>query len=70
MIANMYFGPDLASEHYAKNTIEIYEAVGINFGPKQFKPPNVPQFTPIENFCVILSEICTRMARHVIIMKI
>ena len=47
---NYYFWPDLASAHYAKDTIKVMELENIAFFPKACNPPNVPQLRPIEDF--------------------
>ena len=44
------FWPDLASAHYATDTLNILEANQITFVPKKSNPPNVPQLRPIEDF--------------------
>ena len=45
-----YFWPDLASSHYAKDTLKLLEELNIPFIPKSANPPNTPQLRPIENF--------------------
>lgn len=44
------FWPDLASSHYAKDTLTELSRLGIEYIPKEQNPPNVPQLRPIENF--------------------
>lgn len=44
------FWPDLASSHYAKVTLENLNKRNIEYVPKTFNPPNVPQLRPIETF--------------------
>ncbi len=44
------FWPDLATAHYAKNTIAIFNKFGIKFFERAHNPPNVPQLRPIEKF--------------------
>lgn len=44
------FWPDLASAHYAKDTLVRLEELKIEYVPKDHNPPNVPQLRPIENF--------------------
>ena len=48
------FWPDLASSHYAKNTVALLRDRNINFVRTQDNPPNVPQLRPIEKFRGIL----------------
>ena len=50
------FWPDLASSHYAKDTIALFDEENIHFVPKKNNPPNVPQLRPIENFWGILKS--------------
>jgi transposase len=47
---DIIFWPDLASAHYARNTIETFEALNINFVKRGHNPPNIPQLRPIEKF--------------------
>lgn len=44
------FWPDLASSHYAKNTLTALDAMNVKYVPKRLNPPNVPQLRPIEDF--------------------
>lgn len=44
------FWPDLASAHYAKNSIDFKKANNINFVAKGDNPPNVSHARTIENF--------------------
>ena len=50
------FWPDLASSHYAKDTIEWLTAKNIPFVPKESNPPNIPKARPIEDFWSILAN--------------
>lgn len=50
------FWPDLASAHYAKDTLEAFTKFGIKFIDKRINPPNVPQVRPIEDFWAILKR--------------
>lgn len=50
------FWPDLASSHYAKDTLKWLTDQEIPFVPKEANPPNVPQARPIENFWGILAD--------------
>lgn len=51
------FWPDLASSHYARDTIKWLEDKKIPFVPKTANPPNVPKARPIEDFWALLSRI-------------
>ena len=50
------FWPDLASSHYAKDTLSLLRDQNINFVRKQDNPSNVPQLRPIEKFWGILKS--------------
>jgi len=50
------FWPDLASAHYAKDTVSKMDELGINYLPKSKNPPNVPQLRPIERFWANLKK--------------
>ncbi len=45
-----YFWPDLATSHYAKNTLAIFKEHNIAYIPCPANPPNCPQLCPIEDF--------------------
>jgi hypothetical protein len=45
------FWPDLASSHYAKDTLAVLQQKNIEYVPKDCNPPNVPQLRSIEKFC-------------------
>ena len=45
-----YFWPDLASSHYAKDTLKLLEELNSPFIPKSANRPNTPQLRPIQNF--------------------
>jgi transposase len=51
------FWPDLASCHYAKTTMEVFEELDINVVPRDKNPPNTPQLRPIEDFWGILKQL-------------
>lgn len=53
---NFRFWPDLATSHYAHETITLLESLEIPFVPKDKNPPNCPQIRPIEQFWAILKE--------------
>ena len=48
------FWPDLASSHYAKDTIKFMEDNDISFVAKDMNPPNVPQCRPIERYWALV----------------
>jgi hypothetical protein len=48
-IKKIVLWPDLASAHYAKDTLVRLEELKIEYVPKEDNPPNVPQIWPIEN---------------------
>jgi hypothetical protein len=43
-----FFWPNLAPAHYANDTMNAYEMLGIKVLPKDQNPPNVPQLRPTE----------------------
>jgi transposase len=47
---NYIFWPDLASSHYAKDSIAAFNKLGIKYVLKEENPPNVPQLRGIERF--------------------
>ena len=50
------FWRDLASSHYAKDTVALFRDQNIHFVPKDVNPPKVPQLRPIEKFWRILKS--------------
>jgi transposase len=46
---NYLFWPDLASSHYANETLKTFNEHNVKFVPKDMNPPNVPQLRPIED---------------------
>jgi len=50
------FWPDLASAHYARDTVALYNEKKINFVQKEMNPPNCPQLRPIEDFWGCLKQ--------------
>lgn len=50
------FWPDMATSHYARGTIEVYERYNISFIPRSENVPNVPQLRPIERFWYQLKQ--------------
>jgi hypothetical protein len=57
------FWPDLASIHYAKATLDWYEANNVDFVPKNMNPPNVPQIRPIEKYWAISKQYLRKTKR-------
>ena len=53
---NPLFWPDLASIHYAKKTMEWYEANNIDIVPIEANPPNCPHLRPVEKYWAILKQ--------------
>ena len=51
-----FFWPDLASCHYAQETTQLFDELGIKFIPRADNPPNVPHLRPIENFWAMLKR--------------
>ena len=45
-----YFGLDLASSHYSKETQAFLNQQNVPYVRKENNPPNVPQLRPIETF--------------------
>ena len=43
---NYYFWPDLASAHYAKETLQLFQRLGIKFIPRKDNPPMFPTYAP------------------------
>lgn len=53
---NYIFWPDLASSHYAKNTLEWLTSKNVKYVPKCANPPNIPKARPIEDFWSLLCQ--------------
>ena len=51
---NYAFWPDLASSHYADNTLDFLLENGINHVDKNDNPANLPEVRPIEDFWSLL----------------
>ena len=51
------FWPDLASSHYAKDTIDFLKSNNIDFVDKSSKPANAPELRPIEDFLVEMNRL-------------
>ena len=50
------FWPDLASCHYARETLDWLKNNKIEFVPRDANPPNLPAARPIENFWALLAR--------------
>lgn len=50
------FWPDLATCHYARETLELLRANSIDFVSKEENPPNCPQLRPIETYWAIVKR--------------
>lgn len=50
------FWPDLASAHYAKDTIKWYEENHVRYVPRDSNPPNCPELRPVEQYWGILKQ--------------
>ena len=55
------FWPDLATAHYAKDTIKWMTDNGVYFVPKEWNPPNVPELRPIELYWATIKRNLRRM---------
>ena len=53
---DIWFWPDLASAHYAKDTIAEMTAIDLQYITKELNPPNAPQIRPIENYWSALRQ--------------
>ena len=52
--SSVKFWPDLAACHYSKKTVKWYIDNNVDYIPKEYNPPNCPQFRPIEKFWAIM----------------
>jgi transposase len=50
------FWPDLASCHYAGETLRLLDNLNIRYVHKEMNPPNCPQLRPIEDFWGVLKQ--------------
>lgn len=50
------FWPDLATCHYAGQTIQWYNDNQVRFVPKEHNPPNSPEVRPVEKFWAIIKR--------------
>ena len=50
------FWPDLASPHYAQDTLKLLKEAPMSFVPHGQNPPNVPQVRPIEDFWCLVKQ--------------
>lgn len=48
------FWADLAPCHYAADTLDKFDELGVRYVPKMENPPAAPQVRPIEKFCAHL----------------
>lgn len=58
------FWPDLATCHYAKDTLQWYQDNKVIFVPKLCNPPNCPELRPIEKFWAIMKQMLKKSANH------
>lgn len=56
------FWLDMASFHYAKDTVVVYEKYRLRYISKIEKITNVPQLKPIEHFHILMDRIKTMPA--------
>lgn len=59
------FWPDLASCHYANNTIKWYKEKQVNFVPRDCNPPNSPELRPIEQYWSIVKGILKKTGQEI-----
>lgn len=50
------FWPDLASAHYAKETVDLIKAKNIDYIEKDRNPPNCPNLRPVERYWAIVKR--------------
>lgn len=53
---SVLFWPDLATSHYARSTLQWYDANNINYVPKEANPPNCPELRPIEKYWALMKR--------------
>lgn len=53
---SVLFWPDLATSHYAGQTIKWFEENGVQFVPKDCNPPNTPMLRPIERYWALMKR--------------
>lgn len=59
------FWPDLASCHYANNTIKWYNGKQVNFVHRDCNPPNSPELRPIEQYWSIVKGILKKTGQEI-----
>lgn len=59
------FWPDLASAHYARDTINLLNTKGVRLVEKSENPPNCPQLRPIERYWGIIKRILRSDGRDI-----
>lgn len=59
------FWPDLATAHYAKDTINFMKCHNIDFIEKEDNPPNCPNLRPIERYWAIMKRILRKDGREI-----
>lgn len=57
------FWPDLATSHYAGDTIKFLERNAVQIVPKDINPPNVPQCRPIERYWALVKGILRKTGK-------
>lgn len=57
------FWPDLATSHYAKDTLSFLERNAIQIVPKDMNPPNVPQCRPIERYWALVKGVLRKTGK-------
>ena len=50
------FWPDLATAHYARDTLELLDDRGVLYATRERNPPKVPQLCPMEDFLGIIKQ--------------
>ena len=60
------FWPDLATIHYAKQTIDWFEDNNVKYVPKLCNPPNCPELRPMEKFCAQVKRILRKTSKVVV----
>lgn len=53
---DVLFWPDLASAHYARQTLELLEEAGVPIVARDMNPPCAPQIRPIEDLWGIIKQ--------------
>lgn len=58
------FWPDLATAHYARETLKLLEAKSIDFVKKEENPPNCPELRPIERYWAFVKRHANKDAKE------